>query len=71
MKATSFIVVDALGYYGDFVAIHSSHKTAAAAIKAAKHPGKAALAGCDKKKGDRIPRGVLEDMIACGHWQYL
>ena len=69
---TTCILIPAPGYHGDWVTVYATAKSIDAAMRTAKRMGGGVriLAGVTgHKKGDKIGRGVVQDMISAGHWQ--
>jgi hypothetical protein len=69
-----YAIIPAPGHHGDYVTIYSTHKTEKAAQAAYRKAGGGVrlLAGVEgHKKGERLPRGVVQDMLARGDWRAL
>ncbi len=52
--------IDAPGYHGDYAYTYPLSATARGTYK---------IRGANLQPGRKIPRGVLQDMLAAGHWR--
>ena len=69
---TSCILIPAPGHHGDWISVYATAKTEESARRAARRMGGGVriLSGVTgHKKGDRIGRGVVQDMISSGRWR--
>lgn len=65
----TYAVIPAPGYHGDWVTVYATFSTAAKALAYAKQGGCRVLQGCEHAKGDKISRGIVQDMISRGDWK--
>lgn len=69
---TTYILIPAPGYHGDWVTVYATARTAESARRAAKRMGGGVriLSGVTGlKKGSKTTRGIMQDMISPGRWQ--
>jgi hypothetical protein len=65
----TYTIIDAPGYHGDYVTVYRKFDDIHKARAFCKSGGLRILAGCDGHEvGDKIGRGIVQDMINAGHW---
>lgn len=65
-----YAIIDADGHYGSAATVWSVHTTEQDARRALRLGGASVqlIAGCDCTVGEKILRGVLNDLCNCGAW---
>ena len=66
----NYAIIDGEGHYGSAATVWSVHTTEQDARRALRRSGSSVqlIAGCDCTVGEKIPRGVLNDLFYCGAW---
>ena len=72
MTATeTYAIIDSEGYYGDWCTVWETYTDAAKAHGAKLRGGSSVrlVSGCHEQAGDKVSRGIVQDMIAAGLWK--